>query len=51
MIDQELHQRLVRQMVNHVIKLRHHLFVGIQLLHVVRTDQRNQRRHSFLVLL
>ena len=51
MIDQELHQRLVRQMVDHVIKLCHHLLVGIQLLHVVRTDQRNQGGHSFLVLL
>ena len=51
MIDQELHQRLVSQMVNHIIKLRHHLLVGIQLLHVVRTDQRNQGGHSFLVLL
>ena len=38
MIDQELHQRLVSQMVNHIIKLRHHLLVGIQLLHMVSTD-------------
>ena len=51
MIDQKLYQRFICQMVNHVIKLRHHLLVGIQLLHMVSTDQRNQGRHPFLILL